>query len=389
MASHQPAHPIHEDVEFSAKATGGVDKIELWVTEYTIATDGSLSAVGPESMIKSCDPFLWRSALSCQKVMLLNSDHTLMEFEVRAFAPGGDEESETYRFASGQYHHTGIDDLPTKEEPIPIRINSFDIQRYLDIAMIPDPDLLMPEPDPDPAREFRSKLHEVIALYFKYDAVQKGRGLYNFYYTPSPGHFWEDSSGNCQWDGPVNISNLLNTADVALFLHEAELLDCKQGANISSEINYDKTLVHESGHGLFGLRDEYRICDGTYYPNNGDQGCYRNIWLNWIPDPPGISGETACENEAPPGLGSSDCTYIIPPGQVYRIDPADVTGLVWHNSPGCKYDIPPDQENRVGCIMGDLQHLDPSSFGPACMRRIDFRYTLCLGGECMPSAECP
>jgi len=393
MASHQPAHPIHEDVEFSAKATGEVDRLELWLTEYAIATDGSLSAVGPESMIKSCNPFLWKSSLSCQSIEPLNSDHTLIKFEVRGFAPGGDEESEAYLFASGQYHHTGAGEVPTENEPIPIRINGDDIQKYLDVAMIPDPDLLTPPPDPDPASEFRSKLHEVIALYFDYDAIRNARGLFNFYYSPFPGHFWEDLGGNCQWDVPVNVSDLLDTADVILYLHKAFVDDCKQGPNISSEIYYGKTLVHESGHGLFGLRDEYRICDSGYYPGQGDQVCNRNIWRDM--DYTSGDGESACANEAPPGLEPSDCTRIVPPGNVspwgnvWRIDPADVTGLVWLNSPDCRFIIPPDQEDRVGCIMGNLQHLDPSDFGPACLRRINFRYEWCLFGECMPDTECP
>jgi len=366
-----------------------VDKIELWMTEYAIASDGSVSSVGPGSMLKSCDPFLWTSTLSCTTSLSLNSDHTLIEYEARAFAPGGEEESEKYLFASGQYHYTDAGEVPTKEEPIPIRVNSFDIQGYLDIAMIPDPDLLMPAPDPDPASEFRSALHDVIALYFKYDAIRKARGLYNFYYSPFQGHYIE---AGCNWDLPDNMSDLEATADVILFLHKDNLLDCKQGVKISSEIDYDKTLVHESGHGLFGLRDEYKKCDGSYYPSQADQGCKRNIWRDM--DYTDGDGKSACENEAPPGLEPSDCSVISPPGNVSpwgrhrRIDPADFTGLQWLNSPACRFNIQPDQEDRVGCIMGDLQHIEPSDYGPACLRRIDFRYEKCLDGVCMPANEC-
>ncbi len=260
MASHQPAHPIHEDVNLSAVATGRVDKIELWMTEYAIETDGTLSETSPNSMLKSCNPAMWRSRLNCTTTMPLDSDHTLMVYEVRAFAFWGGRQTESYGFASGQYHHAEDDLLAMQEDPIPIRINSYDIQGYLDIVMIPDPDLLAPEPDV--TSEFRSSLHEVIAMYFKYDSIRKARGLYNFYYSRIPGHYFLDGEG-CAWDLPGNMSVLEATADVVLFLHEADLLDCKQGIKISSEVDYDKTLVHESGHGLFGLRAEYSKRDGS------------------------------------------------------------------------------------------------------------------------------
>ena len=385
MASHQPVHPIHEDVELSAEATGIVDKIELWMTEYSIATDGSMSETGQASMLKSCNPFLWRSKLNCATTLSLDSDHTLMVFEARAFVFWAGQESESYGFASGQYHHSGAGEVPKEKEPIPIRINSHDIQGYLDIAMIPDPDLLLPEPDP--ALEFRSRLHEVIAMYFQYDAIRKARGLFNFYYSPFKGEYKPEN--DCTWVLPDNISELLDTADVILFLHKAALQDCKEGAKISSEIDYDKTLVHESGHGLFGLRDEYQICDGSYFPSKPDQVCQRNIWRDM--DFEDGEGKEACENDAPSGLEPLDCNRIIPPGNVspwgnvWRIDPADFTGLNWAD---CKWNPDPKGSDLMGCIMGDLQHADPSDFGPACLRRIDFRYENCFDGVCIPD-DCP
>jgi hypothetical protein len=383
MASHQPAHPIHENVNLSARATGQVSKIELWLTEYNIKTDGSLDPVGPESMVKSCNPMFWKSTLECSLTMLLNSDHSLMEYEARAYSFLGGQKSEAYRFASGQYHHDGAGEVPTAKEPIPIRVNSFDVQGYLDVAMIPDPDLLNLAA-PDPVAGFRSQLHEVIAMYFQYEAIRKARGLFNFYYSPHTGHY-EVKNGDCTWDGPENLADLETTADVILYLHQTDLLDCKQGAKISSEIHYDKTLVHESGHGLFGLRDEYRICDGSYYPDQANQVCKRNIWRK--KDHPLSTAHLACQNDVPPGLQPGDCTYIIPPGKVYKVDPADVGGLQWSNDQ-CQYIFAPGDENRSGCIMGDLQHNDPSDFGPACLQRIDFRYAWCLSGDCMPTSEC-
>lgn len=383
MASHQPAHPIHEDVDLFARATGQVSKIELWLQEYSIETDGSLDPAGPSSIVKSCNPMFWNSTLECSVTVPLNSDHSFMVFEAKAFAFMGGQKSESYGFASGQYHRVGTGELPTDKEPIPIRVNSFDILGYLDVAMIPDGDLLHMD-EPDPVADFRSQLHQVIAMYFQYEAIRKARGLFNFYYSPHQGDY-EVVAGDCLWDGPENLSDLENTADVILYLHEADLLDCKQGAKISSEIHYAKTLVHESGHGLFGLRDEYRICDGSYYPDQADQVCRRNIYRS--KDYPFSTAHLACQSDVPPGLLPGDCTYIIPPGQVYRVDPADVGGLQWSNDQ-CQYIKTPADLKRAGCIMGDLQHHDPSDFGPACQRRIDFRYAWCLSGDCMPANEC-
>lgn len=379
MASHEPAHPIQEEVKFSAKATGNVDRIDLWVTEFRILPDMTPGPVVIErSKIKSCNPTAWTSSLTCTASKTFSDEPRLIKYEARAHAPGTTERSEAYLFASGkldslvpvveQLEDTG----ESREEdnhpkfPIPIRVNDFGTKEYLDVVMIPDSDL----PDPnlgetDPAEVLRKNLNQIISLYFKYQHIRKARGLINFFYSPWQGDY-EEPGEDCKWNGPDNLSVLSDRADIVLYLHREPKLDCTSGGKVSSEIDNEKSLVHESGHGLFNLSDEYEIEDGSYYRINGQQACMRNVWLSNLPQ--GISGRENCRADVPDGLAPSDCVDIVPPGNVWRVDPA-------------KEDL------NVGCIMGELQHSGFSDFGPACLRRINWIYENCLAGDCM--AECP
>lgn len=378
MTSHTPAHPIGGNVDFSATATGDVDRIDLWIAEYEILPDmtqGQL--INEPSIIKSCNPPAWTNSLTCKATHRVSGQPRLIKFEARAHAPGAAQKSEAYMFASGKLD-TLIADLeqdallnPTGDPggvnyPVPIRVNSFDTLQYLDIVMIPDTDLAPPG-EPDPLEAFRGELDEVIALYFKYKSIRKARGLFNFFYSQSTGEYLEPKpGGTCEWEGPESPHEIFKRADVALYLHKVEKLDCTSGGKVSSEINNEKSLVHESGHGLYNLSDEYEIRDGSYYRQNGQQACMRNVWISNLPE--GISGRTNCRADVPDGLTSSDCVDIVPPGNVWRVDPAD-------------------REMQVGCIMGELQHSEFSDFGPACLRRINWVYRNCFASYCM--AECP
>jgi hypothetical protein len=53
-------------------------------------------------------------------------------------------------------------------------------------------------------------------------------------------------------------------ADQIVLIHQNELRDCGGGGRATAEPTSFRTIVHETGHGLFGLPDEY-CCDGGYF----------------------------------------------------------------------------------------------------------------------------
>jgi len=291
------------------------------------------------TLVKTCDPAGNVSSLSCTHTMpSAFPAASLINFKAVAYDDDGKSSSETYSFAAGDY--------PWPDEAIPIRLkDGTNTQSHYDIAFVPDDDITL--------TSFRDQLDNVMNdLYFKYSDIRTWRGLYNFYYSEKKGNYEE----LCNFTDPSNMATLTSVADAVVILHSTDLRDCKSGKRISSEIDYDKTIIHESGHILFGLMDEY-CCDSSY----SAQACHPNLW----------SSKANCEAAAPGlSLSTSDCV---------QLSKGTTTKNFWR--------IDPTGSN--GCMMGPSQHGAGSDFGPACRDRITFRIGKCLGGDCFPSPECP
>jgi hypothetical protein len=72
------------------------------------------------------------------------------------------------------------------------------------------------------------------------------------------------TSGICPtvtWPSQVNTDAAF--ADLVLLIHKNSLRDCRWGRLATTEPGSYRTIVHESSHALFNLRDEY-CCDGGY-----------------------------------------------------------------------------------------------------------------------------
>ena len=342
LAKHAPMHPQNaEAVTFKGSAAGTVDKVVLSYERFTltVAGNGSLTETLVESAttVKICDPAGSVSSLDCTHTMSTAfAANSLIRFTAKAFDNQGRTSTETYSFAAGDY--------PLPDDPIPIRVKG-PTADHLDVVLIPDTDITL--------NNFRAGLDEVIDnLYLKYDQIRIFRGVYNFYYSSQQGNYEE----LCNFTNPPNMANLTAIADTVAILHSTDLRDCRSGTLMSSEIDYDKTLIHETGHAVIGLKDEY-CCDSSY----SQQPCEPNLW----------SSLANCQGAAPTiGLPASNCTQLSSGGTTinfWRIDPS----------------------GAGGCIMGPNQHNADSDFAAACVRRIHWRYGKCFNGNCFPSPECP
>lgn len=340
FASHSPAHPTNtRAVTFKGSTEGTADKIVLAFERFALTeSNGNLTQTlaDAKTVVKTCDPPGNVSGLTCTHTMpSAFPAGSLIRFTATSFDAQGNTSSETYDFAAGDY--------PLPDDPIPIRVKG-DPVNHLDVVFIPDTDITL--------SSFRDQLDEVIEnLYFKYDEFKTFRGNLNFYYSSHQGNYEE----GCNFTDPPNMANLTAVGDAVAILHQTNLRDCKSGDRFSSEIDYDKTLVHESGHALFGLIDEY--CCDTHYEQ---QACQPNLY----------SSLANCQNDADAvGLPSSNCTKLTSGADsvnFWRIDPSDATG----------------------CMMGPAQHNAGSDFAKACVRRILWRYGKCGSGDCFPSPEC-
>ena len=345
QTSHEPMHPVYGYVTLKASATGLIDRIELRMKRSSIDPfNGNETAETPLLLVEVCDPVLATKALTCTYEAAWSGHGKMIEFEGKAVLWNGTVRTETYRFASGIY--------PLAGSPIPIRVNLDPIEA-LDVVIVPDPDLLNPI-YAYPWSGFRNFLDDLIdGVFFDYSAIREWRGLYNFYYSPETGEFNEQ---NCDFDygDAVNDIDVLGViADTLIYVHAREMWDCTLGTGFSTEIWYDKSAIHEIGHALIGLRDEYNV------QNVGDYGPQDTMGNTF-------DGKAACELAAPDiGLPETYCTIATPAYDIWRIDP---TG-------------------PLGCIMGPSQHVAWSDFGPACQRRINWRYGKCLDGDCMSLAD--
>jgi hypothetical protein len=342
LARHEPAHPATaQAVKLSARAGGDVFKVSLLYDQYALSMDATGKEiqvpVGTTQLVRTCDAPTGATMQACEHEIAGGFPAaSLIKFRAVASFKDGHEEVDTYLFAAGAY--------PFPDQPIPIRVTG-DIQTRLDLVFIPDTDLTV--------NELTSGLTSVIYdLYFKYSwyvgtEEANYRNLYNFWYSGEFGNF----KGHCQFDDPSNMAKLVAVGDAIAVLHKTRLRDCRQGKRFSAEINYDKTIVHESGHALFGLIDEY-CCDTRYQ----QRPQVPNVWASL----------SACELDAPNlGYPKEFCTQIARDGDAvnfWRIDPV---------------------KPAPGCIMGPAEHRDPSStYSRADARRILWTFEKCLSGSC-------
>lgn len=105
--------------------------------------------------------------------------------------------------------------------------------------------------------------------YWQNQAYFNGLFYYNYYYMTVSGSVTErspDANGKFRcptvvWPSQVNTDAAF--ADQLILIHRNELRDCGGGGRATAEPTSYRTIVHETGHGLFGLPDEY-CCDSFY-----------------------------------------------------------------------------------------------------------------------------
>ena len=142
-----------------------------------------------------------------------------------------------------------------------------DLDDALNIVFVPDGSYGDIENDITARQAFLDDLAGVINEgYWENNAFFRNLGLVNYFYTTEQGSVTPPTgSGICpDIDVPLTVQLGAAFADLILVLHTNTLRDCRFGNVASSEPTSFRTVVHESGHALFNLPDEY-CCDGGYF----------------------------------------------------------------------------------------------------------------------------
>ena len=205
--------------------------------------------------------------------------------------------------------------------------------------------------------QFLEDLEDVIENgYYASDAISANRNKINIYYmseeagvTAYPACGFTPPTGDCD-----DFGDAVLFADSIGVIHPNDFRDwagtkCDRRIFTSEPTSY-RTFVHESGHSLFGLKDEY-CCDSHYSQNDPNP----NIW----------SSESACEDDAvSEGWDPDDCVPFCPSGSgncgggYWKIDPET---CVMRCSQSC------GSSCCLGC--GGLGAM--CQYGDACLRRIN------------------
>jgi hypothetical protein len=277
FAIHSPIYPgSSQAVTFNLRQiTGSVDNVKLYEFVATIASDGSLSATTPETLLQD-----WSSPVF-PVTFTKTAGYAANRLVTYRFVVTGNGKAYTHRisFATRPY--------PVANMPAPVYITG-DQDRLMNLVFIPDTDVNIDT--------FYNAVYSDIRDAFQAeDWVRRFRSSHNFYINPLTGHAHDYDTETRDHEEPTNWGNL-SFAQGKVILHQRSIRDFAQGGGLFSTEHYNRgTILHESGHSLYGMADEYP--GGVHWENDD----FPNTW----PD------QTAAQNFAPSiGMVAADANKI-------------------------------------------------------------------------------
>ena len=261
-AIHDPILPTSSQAvsyDITAESSAGIKKIQLYETINSINSSGTVTA-GTESLLET-----WNVSgnptthtVTHTKASGFGSNRLV---QYRVVVTNGDNKTntETITYSTRPY--------PVSNMPAPAYVqgNPDDV---FDIILIPDSDITN-------MNTFRDNCSEIILNSIHREPTMRVFShQFNFYINPLTGTATDfdrrSTDGNHQM--PTNNANL-TFAEVRVLMHQNTLRDYAMAGGIfSTEWDRPQTFIHEGGHAMFGLRDEY--CLSTCR----EQAEIPNIW---------------------------------------------------------------------------------------------------------------
>ena len=156
---------------------------------------------------------------------------------------------------------------------VPI-IQEGDSNGKIDIVFIPTPTF-------SSLKEFRDAAREeaIFNAFYKDSVIYANKNKINFWYTTKIAPFTDPGSNiPCEWSEPSQWRQDCPQSSLGIVLHKGKCQDYAKGLDIASaSTECSRTSVHESGHAIFGLQDEYAdlTCKTAY---EACKGQYCNIY---------------------------------------------------------------------------------------------------------------
>jgi hypothetical protein len=308
-ALHAPFHPSGSDrVTFTAEAqaTDGRGVTEIEIVQRVWAHDGFCAAW----VAGECVPLpsmSEKTLTNCHFEPPLPSAHcevTVEPFADGSFVTYGARMRETSgEFGSDFWIGFAVGTQAQSNEPIPVytRGNS---STAIDIVLIPvDYDQSAGRTTRDfvnAARDF------IVNGYLAQRQIDDDRDRWNFYVNPVTGGLAQTTVGttvNRSVTQPLNWTQVASVADSVAYVHNNggwRDFGVFGGAGIgyfTILAGTPGTIVHETGHALFGLSDEY-CCDG---------GTTTSTW----PSPNIFTDQASCQSSATAhGVATGDCVQL-------------------------------------------------------------------------------
>ena len=246
--------PLHDPIYPGAAATvaysleveseAGIHRVELYGTVSTIDTAGTVTA-GGETRVHEWDFHLdpptvrvnFTKAGGYPKNRLVR-----YRFWVQTglwWWGGRSTESHGVTFATAPY--------PVRNQPIPVYAQG-DVDKVFDVVFIPDTDIT-------DMVAFHGHVRGMIQdAVFSEPSVLPWRTNFNFYINPVTGTAtdYDRIATNGTHLLPSNWANI-SFAEAKVLMHQNTLRDYAHGGLFSTEQQNRGTMMHESGHAMFGL----------------------------------------------------------------------------------------------------------------------------------------
>ena len=329
---HSPIQPgTSQEVKYTVTASDpqGITSIVISIQRRILQVDNRgqiVSSLLQEEILKTCLFTDHQEIQTCSETSPGYPDHSHIGYKATATnSDGATNPDQGYiYFAAGNLLSAMIND------PIPIYVQG-DPAEKIDLVFIPDQDYNTVQ---NWEQEFMKNVTELIEkAFFSEEPFARGvrsrSEMWNFYITYQQGRFVPP----CQHIKPPNWATLRATVNNGFIVHRADLHDCAgigEGTLFSAEpinsTDRSKTVpIHELGHSVFSLADEYSggyLFNSSLYSHNvfkpeelceanasnhgwEERDCKKIRHTKWFrSDPPkNIMEDTSSVNNAP---GRSD-----------------------------------------------------------------------------------
>jgi len=243
---HDPIYPESgEAVAYSidAESNQGVTDVKLYERVSIVNWTGAVIN-GTEVLLGQWTPSGSPSSATCAYTKIGGySANRLIRYRFVVTDGGGDARSHDVTYAVRPY--------PVPNQPAPIYVQG-DIDSVSDVVFIPDTDITSMDSFRDHCRLM------ILDAMFADPAVAFWGRQFNFYINPHTGTAtdYDKISTDGTHQLPSNWANL-SFAEMKVLLHQNSLRDYAMGTLCSTELPNRGTMMHEAGHALFKMADEY------------------------------------------------------------------------------------------------------------------------------------